>query len=91
MRILINCLPSFSEALVDHIDERLRSQDLPVSPVILRVHHTDSEQVTLTGWRREKGVITHSFPVRFVLDPAYRQELDRAVEVFMLCLNSAAA
>lgn len=91
MRILINCLPSFSESLVDHIDERLRGQEMPLSPVILRVHETDPEQVTLTGWRREKGVITHSFPVRFVLDPAYKPELDRAVEVFLLCLNVAAA
>lgn len=91
MRILINCLPSFSESLIDHIDGRLRGQELPLSPIILRVHETDPALVTLTGWRRERGVITHSFPARFILDPSCQQELDRALEVFLLCLNVAAA
>lgn len=86
---LVNTLPIFCARIVDYLGERLQDATSP-GPVILRVHEENPELVVLAAWRHNDGVVKHAIPARCLLDPGMRVELDRAIDVFLLCLQGTA-
>ena len=78
-------VPGADQALIGHLEKRLRAAATPPEAATLRLDEKDSYQVILTTQQHGLAPFSKTFPAALVREPARRPALDRAIDVFLAC------